>query len=78
MVISDVVPIHYSLAEVQVSTRTLTSAGRRHNEEVIRWNNIVRNLASRNAGRMILMDIEHGSELWIRPDLPPMESTLIV
>ena len=45
MVIDDVVPIHYSLAEVQVSTRTFTSAGRRHNEEVIRW--------------MILRDIEH-------------------
>ena len=31
----------------------------RHNEGVIRWNNILRNLACRNAGRMILMDIEH-------------------
>ena len=41
------------------STRTLTAAGRRHNEGVIRWNNILRNLASQNAGRMILMDIEH-------------------
>ena len=37
----------------------LTAAGRRHNEGAIRWNNILRNLASRNAGRMILMDIEH-------------------
>ena len=44
---------------VPMSMRTLTSAGRRHNEGVIRWNNIMRNLASRNAGRMILMDIEH-------------------
>ena len=34
-------------------------SGRRHNEGVVRWNNILRNLASRNAGRMILMDIEH-------------------
>ena len=32
---------------------------RRHNEGVIRWNNILRNLASGNAGRLILMDIEH-------------------
>ena len=40
-------------------TRTLTAAGRRHNEGVIRWNNIPKNLASRNAGKMILMDIEH-------------------
>ena len=37
----------------------LTSAGRRHNEGFIRWNNIVKTLASRNAGRMILMNIEH-------------------
>ena len=44
---------------VPMNTRTLTAAGRRHNEGVIRWNNILRNLASRNAGRMILMDIEH-------------------
>ena len=42
-----------------MSTKMLTAAGRRHNEGVIRWNNILRNLASRNAGRMILMDIEH-------------------
>ena len=42
-----------------MSTKKLTSTGRRHNEGVIRWNNILRNLASRNGGRMILMDIEH-------------------
>ena len=42
-----------------VPTRSLTASGRRHNEGVVRWNNILRNLASRNAGRMILMDIEH-------------------
>ena len=44
---------------VPMSRRTLTRAVRRHNERVIRWNNIVRNLASRNAECMILMDIEH-------------------
>ena len=42
-----------------MSTKMLTAAGRTHSEGVIRWNNILRNLASRNAGRMILMDIEH-------------------
>ena len=42
-----------------MSSKMLTAAGRRHNEGVIRWNNILRNLASRNAGRMILVDIEH-------------------
>ena len=44
---------------VRMNARSLTAAGRRHNEGVVRWNNILRNLASRNAGRMILMDIEH-------------------
>ena len=44
---------------VPLNTRSLTAAGRRHNEGVVRWNNILRNLASRNAGKMILMDIEH-------------------
>ena len=33
--------------------------GRRLNEGVVRWNNILRNLASRNAGQLILMDVEH-------------------
>ena len=48
-----------TVCTVPMSTRSLTAAGRRHNEGVVRWNNILRNLASRNAGRMILMDIEH-------------------
>ena len=34
---------------VPMSTKTLTATGRRHNEAAIRWNNILRNLASRNA-----------------------------
>ena len=48
-----------TVCTVPMSTRTVTSTGRRHHEGVIRWNNILRNLASRNAGRMILMDTEH-------------------
>ena len=48
-----------TVCTVPMSTKTLTSRGRRHNQGVIRWNNILRNLASRNARRMILMDIEH-------------------
>ena len=44
---------------VPMNARSFTATGRRHNEGVVRWNNILRNLASRNAGRMILMDIEH-------------------
>ena len=66
----DGVLVYYSLAEIQLrgiltvcyvpmNARSLTAAGRRKNEGVVRWNNILRNLASRNAGRMILMDIEH-------------------
>ena len=48
-----------TVCTVPMNTRSLTAAGRRHNEGVVRWNNILRNLAGRNAGRMILMDIEH-------------------
>ena len=48
-----------TVCTVPKSTKTLIATGRRHNEEVVRWNNILRNLASRNAGRLILMDIEH-------------------
>ena len=48
-----------TVCTVPMNARSLTATGRRHNEVVVRWNNILRNLASRNAGRMILMDIEH-------------------
>ena len=48
-----------TVCTVPMSTKMLTAAGRRHNEGAIRWNKILRNLASRNAGRMILMDFEH-------------------
>ena len=48
-----------TVCTVPMSTRTLTSAGRRNNKRGYQVDNIVRNLASRNAGRMILMDIEH-------------------
>ena len=48
-----------TVCTVPMSTKTLTTTRRRHNEGFIRWNNILRNLASRNAGRLILMDIEH-------------------
>ena len=48
-----------TVCTVLMNTRSLKTSGRRHNEGVMRWNNILRNLANRNAGRMILMDIEH-------------------
>ena len=48
-----------TVCTVPMNAKSLTAAGRRHNEGVVRWNNILRNLASRNAGRLILMDIEH-------------------
>ena len=48
-----------TVCTVPMNLRSLTAAGRRHNEGVVTWNNILRNLASRNVGRMILMDIEH-------------------
>ena len=40
-----------TVCTVPISTKMLTAAGRRHNEGAIRWNNILRNLASRNAGQ---------------------------
>ena len=48
-----------TVCTVPMNTRSLTAAERRHNERVVRWNNTLRNRASKNAGRMILMDIEH-------------------
>ena len=48
-----------TVCTVPMNARSLTAAGRSHNEGVVRWNKILRNLASRNAGRMILIDIEH-------------------
>ena len=48
-----------TVCTVPLNARSLTAAGRRHNQGVVRWNNILRNLASRNAGKMILVDIEH-------------------
>ena len=41
-----------TVCTVPMNTRSLTASGRRHNEGVVRWNNILRNLASRE-------DIEH-------------------
>ena len=48
-----------TICTIPMNTKTLTATGRRHNEGVIRWKNILRNLASQSAGRLILMDIEH-------------------
>ena len=48
-----------TVCTVTMSTKTLTSTGRRHNEGVIKWNNILRNVTSRIARRMIFMDIKH-------------------
>ena len=48
-----------TVCTVPMSTKTLTSIGRRHNEKVIRWNSILKTLANRNVGLMILMDHEN-------------------
>ena len=48
-----------TVCTASMSTETLTLTERRHNDGVIRRSNVLRYLASRNAGRMILMDIEH-------------------
>ena len=62
-------PLYHYLAEIEVRGTDLLHRpdeheninidGKKAQQKVIRWNNIVRNLASRNAGRMILMDLEH-------------------
>ena len=39
-----------TVCTVPMNTRSLTAAGRRHNQGVVRWNNVLRNIASRNAG----------------------------
>ena len=64
-----------TVCTITTSTRMLSSTGRRHNEGIIRWNNILRNLASRNAGRMILMDLEHELRAMDEVDSPLMEDT---
>ena len=38
-----------TLCTVPMNARSLTATGRRHNKGVVRWKNILRNLASRNA-----------------------------
>ena len=43
---------------VSINVKTQLATKRRQNERVVRWNNIEHNLKSRNAGRMILMDLE--------------------
>ena len=65
-----------TVCTITTNTRTLSSTGRRHKEGVIRWNNILRNLASRNAGRMILMDLEHELRAMDEVDSPLMEYIL--
>ena len=47
-----------TVCTIRMSPRTQSSADRRHNERVVRWNNIVRNSASRKSGRMILINLE--------------------
>ena len=62
-------PVYHSVAKVSVRgtdrlghtdehENTVVHRKKAH-ERVVRWNNIVRNLESRNAGRMILMDFKH-------------------
>ena len=48
-----------TVCTLPMNVRTPLPTARRYNERVLRWNSIVRNLTSRNAGRVILMDLEH-------------------
>ena len=88
MGINDGMPFHHDMQKFQcaalnvctlpMSSRTLSATRRRHNERVIRWNNFVRNLASRNAGRMILMNLEHELRAMDQPRSPLTEYLLTV
>ena len=70
MGVNDGVFVFYPLAEIQLRGTDRLHCANEHEKldsgrkkaqrgRVVRWNNILRNLASRNAGRMILMDIKH-------------------
>ena len=44
---------------IAMNARTQSAKARRRNEKAVRSNNILRKMAGRNAGRMILLDLEH-------------------
>ena len=44
---------------IPLDAKTQIDLTRRHNRRVIRWNNVVLNLASRNAGGPTLMNLEN-------------------
>ena len=48
-----------TVCTVPMNTRSLTAAGRRHYEGVVRWNNILRNPRKSERRKKTLMDIEH-------------------
>ena len=49
----------FDICTIPMGTRLHLAATRRQIERSVRWNNIVRNLASRIAGRLVLMDLEY-------------------
>ena len=51
-----------TVCTVPLNAKTQSAVARRHYERVVRWNNKVRNLANRNAGRIILVDMEQEME----------------
>ena len=48
-----------AVCTISMISRTQSATARKNNERVVRWNNKVRNLASRSAGRITLMDLKH-------------------
>ena len=48
-----------TVCTILMNARTQSATARRDKERDVSWNNIVRNLASLNTGRMILMNLEY-------------------
>ena len=48
-----------TVCTVAMKSTTQSATTRRPSERIVRWKNIVRNLACRNDGRMIQIDLEH-------------------
>ena len=47
-----------TVCTILMNKRTHSATARRHNEKLVNWNKIVRNLASFNAEQKILMELE--------------------
>ena len=65
-----------TVCTVPMNTRSLTASGRRHNEGVVRWNNILRNLASRNSRQQSSSEPGQRTDVQDRLGEAPMRRTI--